>query len=161
MNTRLIAIAWCLLSICVGAKEEKKSDPLVGTVDDSGRIILHVFDAGGRAKRTAALTSEYGIVMCRSADWVLFALGDRAKKTVQEFTNYNEFLEALKALPKGSTVTIYDRCLIPRFYDFYPVHQELYDKFKKDCNARGLKIAKDPNITCTCEDAAPEPPKKD
>lgn len=163
MSIRLIAIACCLLTVCAGAQEEKKSDPLVGTTDDSGNVILHVFDAGEGDKRPAALSSDYGIVMCRSGDWVLFALGDRAKKTVQEFTNYDRFLEALKALPKGATITIYDRCQVPRFYDFYPVHQELYQKFGKASKKMGLKIAEDPNITCTCEEApapAPAPPEK-
>lgn len=157
MNNRLIAIVWGLLTICGHAADQKKSDPLVGTVDANGRVIVHVFNAGEGRKRPAALTTGYGIVMCRHADWVLFALGDRAKKSVQEFTNYDDFLEALKAIPKKSTITIYDRCLMPRFYDFYPVHEELYSKFKKDCKAMGLVLAKDPRITCTCEEPPPRP----
>jgi hypothetical protein len=160
MNNRLIAIVWCLLTICGHADDQKKSDPLVGTVDANGRVIVHVFNAGEGRKRPAALATDYGIVMCRHADWVLFALGDRAKQSVQEFMNYDDFLEALKAIPKKSTITIYDRCLMPTFYDFYPVHEELYDKFKKDCKDRGLKVAGDSKITCTCPDAALEPPKK-
>ncbi len=157
MSNRLIVIVWCLLTICGHADDQKKSDPLVGTVYATGLVILHVFNAGEGRKRPAGLTTDYGIVMCRHADWVLFALGDRKKKTVQEFTNYDEFLEAIEAIPKGSTITIYDRCLMPRFYDFYPVHAELYSKFKKDCKARGLTLAKDPRITCTCEEPPPRP----
>ncbi|MBL9142891.1 MAG: hypothetical protein JNM99_04335 [Verrucomicrobiaceae bacterium] len=160
MSNHLIAIAWCLLAVLARADDQKKSDALVGTVDTSGRVILHVFDAGEGGKRPAALTSDFGIVMCRHADWVLFSLGDRAKKTVREFTSYDRFLEALETIPKGSTITIYDRCLMPTFYDFYPVHGELYDKFEKDCKDRGLKLAENPKITCTCPDAAPAPPKK-
>lgn len=160
MSIRIIAIVWFLVAICVHADDQKKSDPLVGTLDASGQVILHVFDAGEGSKRPAALASDYGIVMCRHADWVLFALGDRAKKTVQEFTNYEEFMDALKAIPKGSIITIYDRCLMPTFYDFYPVHEELYNKFKKACKGMGLKVAEDSKITCTCEEVAPEPPKK-
>jgi len=160
MSNRLISIVWCLLTIYGHADDKKKSDPLVGTYDASGQVILHVFDAGEGRKRPAALTTEFGIVMCRHADWVLFALGDRAKKTVQEFTNYEDFTAALRAIPKGSTITIYDRCLMPTFYDFYPVHVELYDKFKRACKKGGLKVAEDSKIICTCPDAAPEPPKK-
>ena len=155
-----LTIAWLVLAGCARAEDPKKSDPLVGTQDAAGRVIIHVFDAGEGGKRPAALTSEFGVVMCRHANWVLFALGDRAKKSVREFTNYDRFIEALEAIPKGSTITIYDRCLMPTFYDFYPVHGELYDKFEKDCKDRGLKLAEDSKITCTCPDAAPEPPKK-
>ena len=157
MFNRLIIFVWCLLPICGHADDQKKSDPLVGTVDAAGRVILHVFNAGEGRKRPAGLATDYGIVMCRHADWVLFALGDRKKKSVQEFTNYDDFLEAVEAIPKGSAITIYDRCLMPRFYDFYPVHAELYSKFKKDCKARGLTLAKDPRITCTCEEPPPRP----
>ena len=161
MGIRQTAITFLILSLFAVAKERKLSDPLVGTVDQIGRVILHVYDAGEGGKRPAPLTSDFGVVMCRFDGWVLFALGDRARKSVQEFTNYDRFLEALDTVPKGSTITIYDRCLMPQFYDFYPVHVELYDKFAAECKERGLTLAKDPNITCTCKDYEPEPiPKK-
>ena len=163
MNLRPILAAILLATGVSHADEEKRSDPMVGTLNSEGIVILHVFDDGHGGKRNATLTTDYGIVMCRRPDgWVLFALGDRAKRSVQEFSNYDKYIEAIAALPKGSTLTIYDRCLMPRFYDFYPVHYELYKKFKKDCNKKGLKIAADPRITCTCEEApkAPEVEKK-
>lgn len=95
--------------------------------------------------------------MFRASDgWCRFVLAAKRKNSVREFTNYNDFLGALSELPKGSTLTIYDRCLMPRFYDFYPVHEELYEKFSRDCRKRGIKIAKEPRITCTCEEAAPK-----
>ena len=36
MSNRLIVIVWCLLTIFGNADDQKKSDPLVGTVDATG-----------------------------------------------------------------------------------------------------------------------------
>lgn len=148
-----------LLCMMAGAEDEaKKSHPLVGTRDARGNLILHVFGAAKGEERPAALVSDYGIVLCRSRDWVLFVLADRAKQRVHEFTSYRDFEEALAALPKGSEITIYDRCLLPEFYDFYPVHEELGEKFRRACAERGLKVAEDARTTCTCTAAAPPEP---
>lgn len=133
------------------AQEKPLSDPVIGTADAEGNLALHVFSPGAKRPDIARLTTDYGVVMCRAKDgWVLFVLGDRAKKSVREFSNYNEFLSALDELPKEATLTIYDRCLMPVFYDFYPVHAELRRKFEKACEKRSLKVAKEPKITCTC-----------
>lgn len=92
-------------------------------------------------------------MMFRALDgWCRFVLANKSTESVREFTSYDEYLEALSEIPKGSTLNIYDRCQMPRFYDFYPVHQELYRKFSRDCRKLGLKLAKEPQITCTCED---------
>ena len=93
--------------------------------------------------------------MFHAADgWVRFTIAEKFKNSVREFTNYDAYLDALAELPKGSTLTIYDRCLVPQLYDCYPVHQELYQKFSRDCRKRGLKLAKEPKITCTCTEVA-------
>jgi hypothetical protein len=154
----LLPLLLCLLA---GAEDDvKKSHPLVGTKDARGNLILHVFGAAKGEERPAALVSDYGVVLCRSGDWVLFVLADRARQRVHEFTSYRDFEEALAALPKGSEITIYDRCLLPEFYDFYPVHEELGEKFRRACAERGLKVAEDARITCTCTAAAPPEPVK-
>lgn len=150
-----------LLGMMAGADDEaKKSHPLVGTVDARGNLILHVFSAAKGEDRPAALVTDYGVVLCRSRDWVLFVLADRAKQRVFEFTNYGDFEKALAALPKGSEITVYDRCLLPEFYDFYPVHKELGRKFRRACGQRGLMVADDNRITCTCTAAGPPEPAK-
>ena len=147
----LAVLALLIASMACYAEEQKSSDPIIGTADASGNLAIHVFSPGAKNPNVARLTTDYGIVMCHSKDgWVLFVLADKAKKTVKEFTNYTTFLAALDEVPPDSVMTIYDRCSVPQFYDFYPVHFELYKKFRRDCGERGLKIAKDPKITCTC-----------
>jgi hypothetical protein len=142
----IIALFLVALLLAARGAEPSQSDARVGTTDTDGRIIIHVFDGC-----PAHLSSDFGIVMCHAADgWVRFTLARKAQKSVREFSNYNNFLEALAELPKGSVLTIYDRCSVPLFYDFYPVHQELHQKFSRDCRKRGLKLAEDPRITCTC-----------
>ena len=90
-------------------------------------------------------------MMFRADDgWCRFTLASKAANSVREFTNYDTYLEALSTLPKGSTLYIYDRCNVQTFYDFYPVHQELYRKFLRDCRERSLNVATEPKITCTC-----------
>ncbi len=148
-----------LLCMMAGAGDEaKKSHPLVGTVDARGNLILHVFSAAKGDDRPAALVSDYGVVLCRSRDWVLFVLADRARQRVVEFTTYGDFEKALAGLPKGSEVTVYDRCLLPEFYDFYPVHEELGQKFRRTCAQRELKVAEDNRTICTCTAAGPPEP---
>lgn len=150
----VIASALILFGAVGVAEEPKLSDPVIGTADASGRLALHVFSPGAANPAIARLSTDYGVVMCRRQDgWVLFALGEREKKSVREFSNYDAFLGALDEVPKGSTITIYDRCLMPTFYDFYPVHSELWKKFRKNCEQRGLKLAEEPKITCTCKEA--------
>jgi hypothetical protein len=152
-----------LLLLCPMAEaddEAKKSHPLVGTADARGNLILHVFSAGMGEDRPAALVSDYGVVLCRSRDWVLFVMADRARQRVLEFTTYGDFEKALASLPKGSEITVYDRCLLPEFYDFYPVHEELGQKFRRTCTQRGLKVAEDTRTTCTCTATAPPEPAK-
>jgi hypothetical protein len=155
-QSRVFHLAMILLAGGISpvlAEDEKLSDPIIGTADTSGNLALHVFGSGARNPNIARLTTDYGIVMCHRKDGgALFVLGDRARKTVREFSNYERFVDALGELPPDSVITIYDRCLMPGFYDFYPVHFELYKKFKKDCAEKGLKIAKEPKLTCTCEE---------
>lgn len=152
MNHVLIAFLSLALLLDVHAADTPLSDPAVGTVDATGKLVVHVFD-GNRAH----LSTDYGVVMCHSADgWVRFTIADKAKNSVREFTNYDSYLTALSDLPKGGTLTIYDRCLMPKFYDFYPMHEELYQKFSRDCRKRGLRLAKEPKITCTCTAVEPK-----
>ncbi len=133
------------------AEVKKVTEPVVGTADDSGNLVLHVFSQGAKNPNVAHLTTDYGVVMHRSRDrGALFVLGDRAQKSVREFGSYADFVIALGELPPRSVVTIYDRCQMPRFFDFYPVHEELYFKFERDCAAKGVRIADEPKITCTC-----------
>lgn len=130
---------------------DKLSNPAVGTADNTGNLVIHVFESESHDALPVHLSSDYGVMMFRAGDgWSRFTLASRATRSVREFTDYDAYLEALSKLPKGSTLCIYDRCLVPRFYDFYPVHTELYQKFLRDCRKRGLNVAKEPRITCTC-----------
>src|ERR1043165_5112562 len=127
------------------------SDPLVGTTDNSGKLIIHVYTAEGADPIPVPLETEYGVMMFHGRNGsARFLLANRQRASVREFTNYNEFLAALSEEPKASVLHIYDRCTVPQFYDFYPVHEELYEKFRTDCRKRSLKIAPSPKITCTC-----------
>lgn len=142
--------ALCLLPRINGAQVEP-SDPLLGTRDSSGNLIIHVYTAEGADPISVPLETDYGVMLFHTRDgWVRFLLADRRKASVREFTNYADYLAALSELPRASVLHIYDRCTVPMFYDFYPVHQELYQKFRADCRKRSLKIAADPKITCTC-----------
>ena len=127
------------------------SDPLVGTPDSSGDLIIHVYTAEGAVPIPVPLKTDYGVMMFHARDGsARFLLADRRKASVREFTNYDHFLTALSEVPGASVLHLYDRCTVPQFYDFYPVHHELYQKFRSDCRKRSLKIAPDPKITCTC-----------
>lgn len=149
----LVSLALALLAagLMWRAEEKPVADPVVGSVDGSGNLVLHVFSPGSKIPDVACLTTNYGVVMYQSRDHgAMFVLGDRAKKSVREFGSYADFVEALGELPPRSVVTIYDRCTVPRFYGFYPMHEELYFKFKRDCAAKKVRIADMPKITCTC-----------
>lgn len=157
MNRRLISSFALLTLLVVGVAcyviEKKKlpADPAIGSADESGNMVLHVFCPGEKDPCVARLVTDYGVVICRDNQrGALFVLGDRARKTVREFGSYPDFAQALGELPPGSVVAIYDRCTVPRFYDFYPVHVELYKKFSRHCAAKEVKIADLPQITCTC-----------
>lgn len=127
------------------------SDPLVGTTDNSGKVIIHVYTADGADPISVPLDTDYGVMLFRArAGSARFLLAERPNSSAREFTNYADFLAALSKLPRASVLHIYDRCLVPRFSDFYPVHQELYEKFRADCRKRSLKIAPNSKITCTC-----------
>jgi hypothetical protein len=132
-----------------------RSHPLVGSTDKQGQLIMHVLDAGTAAETIVPLRSDFGIMMCRMPDsGALFVIGNKAKASIQEFTNYDDFLAALDEVPVDSVLTIHDRCLMPQFHDFYPVHFELLKKFRRECGERGLRIAKEDKIFCTCKEAA-------
>ena len=130
------------------ANPEPPSDPLVGTADASGRIILHMFTGPNGKKIPAPLVTDYGIVMCRRANGTaLFVLGDKARQSVTEYSNYELFINALTALPSGSVLTIYDRGQLPVFYDFYPVHKELYNKLERAIAKQGIRISEVRKLT--------------
>lgn len=147
MTLRLITLGLLLAWNSVTAAEPTRSHPSIGTKDGTGRLVLHVFGAS----TIVHLAADYGIVMCRRANGdPLFVIGDKAKNTVREFSGYSEFLAAPDDVPADSLLTIHDRCLMPRFHDFYPVHFELYKKFRRECGERGLKLSKEDKIVCTC-----------
>ncbi|WP_395749732.1 hypothetical protein [Prosthecobacter sp.] len=134
-------------------REKQPADPVIGSADASGALVLHVFSPGMRNPNVARLTTDYGVVLYRSREkGATFVLGDRGKNSVREFGDYSDFVKALGELPSGSVITIYDRCQMPRFFDFYPVHQAMYRMFANDCAKRGLKLAEHPKITCTCSE---------
>lgn len=156
MKRRLISSLVLLVLLTGGVagyvinKEKLPPDPAVGSADESGDVVLHVFCPGEKDPCVARLTTDYGVVIYRdSKRGAQFALGDRAGRTVREFGYYPDFVKALGELPRGSAVTVYDRCTVPHFYDFYPVNEEMCEKFSRDCAAKGLKIAGQ-NLTCTC-----------
>jgi hypothetical protein len=126
------------------------SDPAVGTVDATGKLVIHVFDPQSKRPARVHLSTEYGVLLFRNNNGVRFAIAEQAGNSVREFDIYEDYLKALATLPKGSTLTVYDRCTVPLFYDFYPLHQEMYQKFTRDCRKRGLKVAKEEKIICTC-----------
>lgn len=151
MRACLLLLAVVFITVGNTRAADKPSDSLVGTTDKEGRLIFHVYKGGTMEKFPQALTTDYGVGMYRRTNGEpLFVLGNRVAKSVKEFSNYDDFLRALAKLPKGSTVSIYQRCTVHAFYDFYPVEVELYKKFEKESRKMGLKIAEDPVITCTC-----------
>lgn len=127
------------------------SDPLIGTTDDSGKLIIHVYTAEGADPISVPLDTDYGVMLFHTRDGTArFLLAERHKASAREFTNYADFMTALSKLPRASVLHIYNRCTVGLFSDFYPVHQELYEKFRADCRKRSLKISPNPKITCTC-----------
>ncbi len=147
----LVVLALLAAGLVWRSEEKQVADPVVGTVDESGNLVLHVFSPGSKIPDVACLTTDYGVVLYHSRErGARFVLGDRARKSVREFGSYADFVAALGELPPRSVVTIYDRCTVPRFYDFYPVNEELHFKFERDCAAKGVRIADMPKITCTC-----------
>ena len=154
MKALLLAFLCFALVLNSSAADKPLSNPAIGTTDATGKLVIHVFNADSKLPQAVHLSTDFGVMMFRADDgWCRFTLAAKTTNSVREFTNYNDYLNALSELPKGSTLTIYDRCLMPLFYDFYPVHAELYQKFTRECRKRGLNIAKEPRITCTCESA--------
>lgn len=150
----VVALALLPAGLVWRSEEKQVADPVVGTADDSGDLVLHVFSPGAKNPDVASLTTNYGVVMYWSREHgARFVLGDRARKSVREFGRYEDFVAALGELPPRSVVTIYDRCTVPSFYGFYPMHEELYLKFKRDCAAKRVRVADMPKITCTCGQA--------
>ena len=147
----VVVLALLAAGLVWRSAEKQVAEPVVGSVDGAGDLVLHVFTPGERIPNVASLTTDYGVVLYRSEEHgAMFVLGDRARKSVREFGYYPDFVKALGELPPRSVVTIYDRCTVPRFYDFYPVHEEMHFKLARDCAAKKLRIASIPKITCTC-----------
>jgi len=149
---RLAKLALCLAlwSLAVACSPQSKAVllPRVGEKDAQGRLVFHIYE--GSNPKVVSLESDIGIMMFRRGGWPVFLLADRRAGKVTEFTSYETFLESLSELPEKSKITIYDRCTVPLFYDFYPVHFKLREKFSEFCKSKGLILVEDPQITCTC-----------
>jgi hypothetical protein len=145
-----ISLLSILLISCHAHSPKNEADPKVG-LDASGSLVMHVFGSGSQNARPVVLRTDYGVMMHRGIDGCgRFILATKASSMVREFTNYDEFIETMSELPKGSVIDIYDRCTVPVFYDFYPVHHELLVKFENDCHKHGLTITAQPIVTCDC-----------
>lgn len=146
-----VLLALVVISLAWHSKKKVVEDPFIGSADASGDLVLHVFSPGAKDPNVALLTTAYGVVLYHSRErGAMFVLGDRARNAVREFSYYPDFVKALGELPSDSVLTIYDRCTVPPFFDFYPLEEEMYEKLKRDCTRRRLKLGDMPKITCTC-----------
>lgn len=141
-----------LLLITACSKPQKAMEPAVkvGDTDSQGRLIIYVYKGTSPASIPVPLRSDYGVMMYRKGGEPHFLLAERKSKKLLDRTDYNAFLDDLQKLPSGTEISIYDRCTVPHFYDFYPVHRELAEKFAAFCEKHHLKIDEESKITCTC-----------
>jgi len=152
MKAILAAVVFAV--VCAGCSKGDKDDDRQLLPDDQERVTLHVLKRYKGGEVPVTLRTPFGVMMVRDEHGAAhFILGKHSDKSRQDFTSYEDFLEALGALPKKSVITIHDRCLMPQFYDFYPVHEELLEKFEKDCKKMGLKVTEYPVIFCTCPES--------
>lgn len=128
--------------------------------DEKGRPIIYSF-----GKTPVIMVSDYGVMVERceqDKDEICFYLASRNPESVHSFSRWrwDEFLEAIGQLPKGSKLKIYQKCLLPSFYEFYPVHEQFAETLATECRNRGIVLLygnkEMPNLTCTCE----KPPNK-
>ncbi len=142
----VVNVIFILSSVSLGAAEKKIC--VEGSKDENGNLVIYCFDSAS----PAVLTTDYGVVMYRDDKCMpKFILADRKAGSSKTFESYDEFTDVLGTLSKGSLLHVYDRCTVPHFYDFYPLHEELMEKFLKDARRVHVKVSKEPVIICTCK----------
>jgi hypothetical protein len=76
-----VLLALVVISLAWYFRERPVPDPVVGSADASGNLVLHVFSPGAKDPNVASLTTAYGVVLYHSREkGALFVLGDRARK---------------------------------------------------------------------------------
>lgn len=120
----------------------------VGDKDLKGNLIFHCF----HKYAPVALKSSYGFLLFRNEfGEPRYILARRESQSYDIFGVWEDLLLALKELPKGSQVTIYDRCTVPPFYSYAPLEKEMLEKVRKDFSASGVSVPKDHIEVCTCD----------
>ena len=154
---KLILLTGVALAVCVhvGCERQTVDSDLSGEkeVDSRNAVVLHIYKVKHKdLEIPVLLKTPYGVMVLRDEEGTAhFILGNQSDRSRQDFTYYENFLEALRTLPKGSVVTLYDKCTVSHFTDFHPMEWEFEKKLQKDCKKAGMRIAKDPVITCNCE----------
>lgn len=146
----ILLILPILLSGVVFGAEIESLECTAGQQNEQGNLIIHCF----YGTIPVLLTTDCGFLVSRNQYGTpQFVLARRDLKQVQTFESWDDLLDTVRALPKRSTIHIYDRCTVPPFYSFYPLHQEFLAKVKKDFRRAGVLVAEPHIMTCTCDDS--------
>ena len=102
------------------------------------------------------LRDDYGVMLINAGNETRpsprFLIAMNRGRTLMETADLAIAAQALKLIPKGSSIRWYDSCSVPRSWG-------LPDNLREDLEAAikraGLKLLEDPDITCYCEQPAP------
>lgn len=150
MKTILLILPILFSGAVVFGGDNESLECTAGKQNEPGNLIIHCF----YETIPVVLTTDYGFLIYRNQYGTpQFVLAQRGLKRIQAFESWDDLLHAIRALPKHSTIHIYDRCTVPPFYSFYPLNEELLAKVKKDFRRAGASVAKTHIMTCTCDDS--------
>lgn len=120
----------------------------------TGNLIVLWLQYPNDKEEPVIVTEFYAVYMDWYKDFKVFYLYDNIKKITYKTTNFDIFLEGLKALPEGSEIQRFDTCSRPRLYDIPRSKSEEMTSVFIDRKLRWAisKInGRDKEVICYCE----------
>ena len=125
----------------------------VGEMNDAGRLLFwRLNDASNGEPFFLSPGDDYGAILINqgsdSRPLARYVFASQSTGKVLDTRNYSEFRKALAAVPKSSTIGIYETCSISRAYG---LPMEVIDDFEKALQQSGSRIEReDARTVCYC-----------
>jgi hypothetical protein len=123
-----------------------------GERGQDGGLIIHVLEGPRGLRFPVRVYDDYGFMVHNVGDenhpQARFELALNQQSRVETYSTMQEFQKALSALPKGSTLYLYDKCAASTAWGLDIA--KLIDDINSFCAGRGITVTNAEFATCTC-----------
>lgn len=132
------------------SEEIQIKTPEVGSLDSNGRLVFWTIDAFDHIE-PFILNDEHGVVLLNAGTQenpeARYILASQATRTVLVTSDFARFEQALRSIPAGTEIGVYDTCSVSRSYG---LPEETVKQFRLALDEAKLRVLWENRSVCYC-----------